>query len=1155
MSSDVDCLREEFSRWSVNEEKNIQLISIERDGTDRVSVTCVIDENQGFVLYCPSGYPNYQEDDNFFVEADSSLQLWCNALNEFLLDSVAPLRLPDILGKGASLYSCKDREGGAGNSRSTEDSEEEDDFDDFSVEDSEEDLDSHDDDELNDMLDKDLSWGLEVSRRRKAWKLKEEELREKEKTSSRSGDGCLAYKDAKLRGKGAEQVFTKEAASGILINDLLAIMKSQDKNAIEADTVEDNIFRWNVKMYNFSNKDLSDDLDKLNDEFGYSYIELQLDFNMDLHPFFPPLVKVVRPRLQECVMSRVSTMELLKLHHWDPARDMQAVLSLVKNYLSEWARVELSSPRNSRERYPEGAYIQIEQHLLRLALVSEVAPRVNNKFTASLPSPPAFSPVFNQPQEFTSVEISSDKDEDEDKHIDDDKDKPTDIYEKNEGEKTEIEDEIDCYLDVDMDNDAFFDTPMEFMDDYDSGTMKLMLSKLKEKHKLMAEKLVEAQGSNSDGNPNLIKVENPTPSGNGLADDGDKSSGKDLFKKVGEFSSKVMKLGEYLANRQKKLGARANKQKSSGVGYSNMYSKQKGWDVEAYKAAQKEKDEQIQMVLEKICHELKDLRSLFCKPTWNLPDLVHGNDAASASSKPSTRSHTSSMPSVEFVSDCERLMINEVRHPTVQGTQHNFGLMESSTSVYSAQCSRKRKHSMENIVDSRADVYTILESSALIPYFQSKLLDNSFIEVCRHAEVYKIILDIIRELANQNHLIPLLGPLPGQDNSIHSLLQSMEPQASIYLDKIGSASTNGSVPKSSKGSMKCGRQPAAGLTQKGNISEDSVVRDFLSVSKEVTNALKSVGLVPDLNSSYVVPCTPNSESDCTSPSPHPSSSPTLPDPSSNYRSSLQPLQFQNTEFDTASGLSVHAFTAEFNKAGPPTSATIFRVAQEISSLAAPNNLPLTPSSSIFVRSDDSKFTLLKVLISGPVDTPYSSGLYEFDIFFPNTYPNLPPRVCFKTTGGGTVRFNPNLYNCGKVCLSLLGTWEGYEGEKWNAETSTVIQVLISIQSLILCAEPYFNEPGFEGSYGTDSGNKRSLGYNRDVFENNLRYAVLQQLTSPPKGFETVVKTHFYLRRHDIIEEYEKLSEKFESESIKSLLETVKSKLLALEKPANLEENL
>jgi len=29
-----------------------------------------------------------------------------------------------------------------------------------------------------------------------------------------------------------------------------------------------------------------------------------------------------------------------------------------------------------------------------------------------------------------------------------------------------------------------------------------------------------------------------------------------------------------------------------------------------------------------------------------------------------------------------------------------------------------------------------------------------------------------------------------------------------------------------------------------------------------------------------------------------------------------------------------------------------------------------------------------------------------------------------TTGNGAIRFNPNLYNWGKVCLSLLGTWRG-----------------------------------------------------------------------------------------------------------------------------------
>ena len=52
---------------------------------DRVSLLFSLDNSQGFTLHCPSHYPDYTlHEDNFFVEADSGLQLWCNALNEFL---------------------------------------------------------------------------------------------------------------------------------------------------------------------------------------------------------------------------------------------------------------------------------------------------------------------------------------------------------------------------------------------------------------------------------------------------------------------------------------------------------------------------------------------------------------------------------------------------------------------------------------------------------------------------------------------------------------------------------------------------------------------------------------------------------------------------------------------------------------------------------------------------------------------------------------------------------------------------------------------------------------------------------------------------------------------------------------------------------------
>ncbi|CAN0076251.1 unnamed protein product, partial [Discosporangium mesarthrocarpum] len=86
---------------------------------------------------------------------------------------------------------------------------------------------------------------------------------------------------------------------------------------------------------------------------------------------------------------------------------------------------------------------------------------------------------------------------------------------------------------------------------------------------------------------------------------------------------------------------------------------------------------------------------------------------------------------------------------------------------------------------------------------------------------------------------------------------------------------------------------------------------------------------------------------------------------------------------------------------------INRLGQEHADLS--QSLPLSLSSSVFVRSHADAMDCMQVMISGPDDTPYSAGLFLFDIFFPQDYPNSPPKVKLMTTGGGTVRFNPNLY--------------------------------------------------------------------------------------------------------------------------------------------------
>ena len=172
---------------------------------------------------------------------------------------------------------------------------------------------------------------------------------------------------------------------------------------------------------------------------------------------------------------------------------------------------------------------------------------------------------------------------------------------------------------------------------------------------------------------------------------------------------------------------------------------------------------------------------------------------------------------------------------------------------------------------------------------------------------------------------------------------------------------------------------------------------------------------------------------------------------------------------------------------------------------------------IFIRHCSSRLDVFKVLIIGPKGTPYENGLFEFDLLCGRNFPKDPPQMQFKTTGGGQIRFNPNLYADGKVCLSLLGTWSG---EPWQPGSSTILQVLLSIQAMIFCDEPWCNEPGRELGAGSQS----SIDYNRKVQEWTVQYAManwLEQTGSNEKDgddgiWSDVIMMHFQTGSNEIL---------------------------------------
>ncbi|TKY54252.1 putative ubiquitin-conjugating enzyme E2 38 [Spatholobus suberectus] len=172
------------------------------------------------------------------------------------------------------------------------------------------------------------------------------------------------------------------------------------------------------------------------------------------------------------------------------------------------------------------------------------------------------------------------------------------------------------------------------------------------------------------------------------------------------------------------------------------------------------------------------------------------------------------------------------------------------------------------------------------------------------------------------------------------------------------------------------------------------------------------------------------------------------------------------------------------------------------------NLP----DSIYVRVYERRIDLMRAAIVGAAGTPYHDGLFFFDIMFPSDYPKHPPKLHFHSFG---LKLNPNLYRDGQLCLSLLNTWFGKKREKWDPSGSTMLQVLLSIQALVLNEKPFFNEAGAEAFGRVFDFESRSRVYNEDVFIFTC-YTSLYLLRRPPRNFEAFVAAHFRERAFTIL---------------------------------------
>ena len=110
--------------------------------------------------------------------------------------------------------------------------------------------------------------------------------------------------------------------------------------------------------------------------------------------------------------------------------------------------------------------------------------------------------------------------------------------------------------------------------------------------------------------------------------------------------------------------------------------------------------------------------------------------------------------------------------------------------------------------------------------------------------------------------------------------------------------------------------------------------------------------------------------------------------------------------------------------------------------------------------------------------------FFFTVKYPENYPKVPVKVWYYTTHP-KMRFNPNLYKDGKICLSIINTWGNQYN--WTSEMNTK-SVLLSIQSMVLNEKPLYNEPGLKFT------DKNIENYNNVLYYCVFNIAILENLT-------------------------------------------------------------
>ncbi|KAH8029528.1 hypothetical protein HPB51_001253 [Rhipicephalus microplus] len=99
-----------------------------------------------------------------------------------------------------------------------------------------------------------------------------------------------------------------------------------------------------------------------------------------------------------------------------------------------------------------------------------------------------------------------------------------------------------------------------------------------------------------------------------------------------------------------------------------------------------------------------------------------------------------------------------------------------------------------------------------------------------------------------------------------------------------------------------------------------------------------------------------------------------------------------------------------------------------------------PVPGISAIPDEQNARYFHVVVAGPEGSPFEGGVFKLELFLPEEYPMLAPKVRFMTK-----IYHPNIDKLGRICLDILK-------DKWSPALQ-IRTVLLSIQALLSAPNP------------------------------------------------------------------------------------------------------